>query len=284
MTLERAEELHKAILLPVVRVRAGNAGGSGTVIYSHVDTNGEWSTYVLTNQHVVDNIIKVEEKWSTLLKRNVKVDVMGTPEVHHFNYRWKSRATGANAIESDIVAYDKDEDLALLRLRSTEPVPAVAKMYPKGAEDKLRLTMAVFAVGAGLGEPPLATNGLLAGFGREIEHREFWTSTAPPIFGNSGGALFLADTCEFIGVPARIAVTGFGYQAITHLSYAIPITRVYKFLEEQMFEFIYDSTHTEDGDAKRRMAARKREERQVARDESTGNGNDVLGPEDFGIN
>lgn len=260
------ESRHREMLLPVVRVRANNAGGSGTIIYSEPDADGEYSTYVLTNHHVVDGLIKVEEKWSTLLKKNVKMDVMSTAEVQQFTYRYQSRAVGASSIDADVVAYDKEEDLALLHLRAGAKPPAVAKLFPMGHENKLRLSAGVFAVGAGLGESPVITDGMLAGFGREMENREFWISTAPTIFGNSGGALFLASTHELIGVPARVAVTMAGFSAapITHLSYAIPITRVYKFLEDQMFNFIFDSAHTEVGDAERRASARKREEREMA--------------------
>ena len=48
------QELHERILYPVVRVRTGSAGGSGTVIMSQADpeNEGEFQTFVLTNHHV----------------------------------------------------------------------------------------------------------------------------------------------------------------------------------------------------------------------------------------
>ena len=254
------DTLHREISLPVVRVRAGTAGGSGTVIYSKPDEGGEHSTYVLTNHHVVDNMIKIEERWDPMLQRNAKRDVRGIPTCEFFEYRWQSRAVGASAVEADIEAYDKDEDLALLRLRSGRPPMAVAKLYPRDGEHELRVGMGVYCVGAGLGEPPVMTGGFLSQFGREIEHKEFWLNTAPAIFGNSGGALFLADSHEFIGVPARIAVIalGFSADAITHLQYAIPISRVYGFLEKQCYRFVYDVSFSEKGEEaerKRRLEA-----------------------------
>jgi hypothetical protein len=33
--------------------------------------------------------------------------------------------------------------------------------------------MSVYAVGAGMGEPPVMTDGFLSQFGREIDHKEF---------------------------------------------------------------------------------------------------------------
>lgn len=169
-----------------------------------------------------------------------------------------------------MVAYNPDEDLALLHLRSDHEVPAVAKLYPRDKETDLRVGMPVYAVGAGMGEPPVLTSGFLSQFGREIDHKEFWLNTAPAIFGNSGGALFLADTLELIGVPARIAVAmlGFAPSAITHLAFAIPITRVYEFLENQCFRFIYDDSFTEEGEEAERRRRREEDRRRTAAEES----------------
>jgi S1-C subfamily serine protease len=260
------ERRHVELMLPVVRVRTGRGSGSGTVIYSAPDDDGLYSTFILTNHHVVSSLIKIEQKWSTLLKREIKTDVLGIPEIDHFNYRWQSRAIGAANVETDIVAYDKGEDLALLRSRSEVEPPAVAQLLPRGDEERLRVTMPTYAIGAALGAPPVITQGMLSTFGVEIEGREFWLQTSATIFGNSGGALFLADTHEWIGVPALIGVSmsGFSAQAIEHMSYAIPITRVYQFLEDQRFRFIYDDEFTEEGEAEERKRLRDREERRMA--------------------
>jgi len=183
-----------------------------------------------------------------------------------------SRAVGVTAIDADIMAYDPDQDLALLKLRDTDAAPAVAKLYPKGEEPKLRLGMPVMAIGAGMGEPPVLTVGRLSQFAREIDNKEYWLSTAPTIFGNSGGALYLEDTEQLIGVPARIAVAmlGFSPDAITHLSFAIPITRIYEFLDDQMFRFIYDTNFTERGEKEAREAKRKDEELRIAYKDTKG--------------
>lgn len=266
------DKRHRELMLPCVRVRAGSAGGSGTVIYSKPDDEGQFSTYILTNHHVVDGLIEVKDEWNALLKRNAKVDILSPAEVHFFEYEYQSRAVGATAIGADVAAYDANEDLALLKLRAGREVPSVAKLYPRGEENKLRVTMPVMAVGAGLGEPPLATAGQLNGFNVTIDNREFWSNSASIIFGNSGGALFLEETNEFIGVPSRVRISAFGYSAdaITHIAFSIPITRVYNFLESQMFEFIYDDGHTEEGDKKRRDALRRNDEERIAGRESKG--------------
>uniref|UniRef100_A0A6M3L5J6 Putative trypsin-like peptidase domain containing protein n=1 Tax=viral metagenome TaxID=1070528 RepID=A0A6M3L5J6_9ZZZZ len=272
-------KIERELLLPNVRVRSvsgsGGAGGSGTVLYSAPNGGGGNSTYILTNHHVVENNIEVQKKWSPLLKKKVDMDILGTVEVHFFKWQYSSRAIGATEISADIMTYDVEEDLALLKIRDEDPAPAVAKMFPRGKEKNLRLGEPLYAIGAGMGEAPVITQGILSQFGREIDNREFWLSTAPTIFGNSGGAVYLTETQEFLGVPARIAVVAsfFGSDAITHLSYFIPITRVYGFLEAQMFRFIYDPENfTEAEESQARDEARKAEERKLVGGDEGGGG------------
>lgn len=252
------DKRHHDLLLPVVQVQTGAGGGSGTVVYSKENDKGEYSTFVLTNHHVIDSMITIKEEWSPLLGRKVKADVRSQPNVNFFEYRWASRAIGATAVKADIVAYDVNEDLALLKLLTERPVPAVAMLYPRGKEHELRATMPLYAVGAGAGEPPLITPGMLSQFGAMIDNREFWVSSTPIYFGNSGGALFLADSHELLGVPSRMRVSmlGMSADAVTHIAFNIPITRVYGFFDSQMFQFLYDDTHTETGDAEARKAIR----------------------------
>ena len=247
--------IDRDILLACTRIhsmgKGGTAGGSGTVIYSAKNDDGSYSTYLLSNEHVVDNNIDVKERWDALLRRTIKDQFLGTVDVHFFEYKWEHRVVGAASKQADIMAFDKDEDMALLKIRSEMPVPAVVQMYPKGEESKLRIGMPCVAVGAALGEAPITSYGRLSQFGREIDNREFWLQSAPIIYGNSGGSVFLEDIGEYIGIPSRIAVT-YGGDAITHLSYIIPITRIYKFLESQMFRFVYDKSFTEEGERKAR--------------------------------
>ncbi|NGX44891.1 MAG: Serine protease Do-like HtrA [Chlamydiae bacterium] len=251
------EVRHEKIALPCVRIRANKAGGSGTAIYSK-----DGSTYVLTNHHVVTSCISIEKKWSALLKSERKIDVFEQVNVHFFDYQYSSRSIGGTTIQSDIMCYDKDEDLALVKLRSSKLMP-IAELYPRGQESKLRIGMPVICVGAGMGEPPVQTGGFLSQFGQEIDRKEYWLGTAPMIFGNSGGALFLEESYQLIGVPSQIRVMMLGWSVdpITHLSYSVPITRIYQFLEDQRFRFIYDDSFTEEGEADVRRQIRAAEER-----------------------
>ncbi len=246
------------VLLPTVRIQAPHAGGSGSVVYSR-----DGATYILTNHHVVEGAIKAVDKWSPLLKRDVKDDEFTTIIVNFFEYMWKSRFAGVSSTQADIVTYDKNEDLALLKVRADRQA-TTCTLYPRGKEADLRATMPVFAVGAGMSEGPVITQGMLSQFGQEIANREFWLNTAPIIFGNSGGSLFLADTLELIGVPTRMVVKRDTGDAITHLAFNIPINRIYDFFEAQRFRFIYDTSFTEEGEAAERDRMRKESQLEIA--------------------
>jgi len=255
------EEQHKQCLYPEVRIIAGAAAGSGTVIFCEPtpDEEGMWDAYVVTNEHVVDGLIEIKKKWNPVLKREIKSDFLGHPDVEVFRYAYLSRKVGASSYQADIVAYDKELDLALLMVRSPTQFKHIADMYPENMGD-VKAFMPVWNVGCGLGGPPAITAGFISAFGIDIENEDYMLVTAPSIFGNSGGGTFLQETGQFIGIPARISVVllGWSADAVTHLGFSIPIERVYRFLREQVFDFIFDETRTskhceEDREAKRKQ-------------------------------
>ena len=123
----------------------------------------------------------------------------------------------------------------------------VAKLFPISEIDEVHIFDDVFAVGASLGHPPIASSGILTFMDDEIDHYKYWMSSAQTIYGNSGGACYRwsndRKSYEWIGVPSRISVqpSGFSADAITHMGYFIPIYRIYSLLEDNDYQFIYDS-------------------------------------------
>lgn len=244
---------HKEMFYPTVRVRASRGGGSGTVVYSkkHGD---EVYTYIITNHHVIAENISVEKKWDPVLKKKTDTESLDTVQVEYFKYNNYSHCIGSFAVEADIVAYsevDGGQDWALLRSRDKETVcDYVANMFPVGDLDNVHIFDKVFAVGASLGHPPIATDGHICYMDDEIDHYKYWMSTAQTIFGNSGGAIYrwspTRKKYEYIGVPSRITVQPMGFSAdpITHMGYFIPIDRIKNLLERNCYQFIYDSKMT----------------------------------------
>ena len=245
------KQKHEQMFYPTVRVRTKKAGGSGTVVYSE-KYKEEVYTYVITNHHVIADSVSIQKKWDPVLKRKVDKEKLDTVYVEFFRYNNYSHTVGSFAVEADIVAYSEVEggqDWALLRVRDKEnKADWVANMFPLEDIENVHIFDESYAVGASLGHPPVASDGMITYMDDEIDSYKYWMSSAPTIFGNSGGAVYRWSTgrkqYEYIGIPSRISIQpmGFSADAITHMGYFIPIDRVYKLLEENDYQFIYDSS------------------------------------------
>lgn len=244
---DTALDLHNRILYPSVRVRATKSMGSGTLVYCKLEDPkrpDEYETLVLTNHHVIEDLIKVKDDWDSTAGRKRFREFREPAIIEFFEYKHHSRVTSKNGKEAEIVAWDDKVDLALLRLEAIAEFGPVAVLADRERMDRgLYAFDEVYCVGCALGEDPVITHGQLSGFDCKIEAHPYLLHTAPSIFGNSGGALYLEETRELIGVPARIAVTGYS-QAITHMSYAIPTTTIFKFLDDKDFQYVHDPAFT----------------------------------------
>ncbi|MHC4181806.1 MAG: S1 family peptidase [Planctomycetota bacterium] len=256
--------VHKEVLYPTVRVRTKKAGGSGTVLWSQ-EVDDEYVTFVLTNHHVIADVINVGEKYDPLVGRKIPRETRGTVTVEFFKYKYGSRNIGTYSVEADVVAYEDEQDIALLKLRNIEQAEYVAKLPPPERTKEIQLLDEVYAVGAALGHPPLMTTGHINYMDDEIDEYEYWLTNAQVSFGNSGGSVYLKETHEFIGIPSRVAVAlvGFGTSPIDHMAYFIPFWRVYKWLEEQYYTFIFDDSVTYEQCDEARTQAKEEQQRLV---------------------
>ena len=126
------KEKHEKLLYPVVRIFAETGAGSGTVVYSKEDpnNNGEFQTFVLTNHHVIKDLIVLKDAWHSVLKKTVKTEFMSKAKVEIFSYHNDSIMDSSNRYGADIVAYSDSHDLAVLKLDSPTPVKYVAPILP----------------------------------------------------------------------------------------------------------------------------------------------------------
>ena len=238
-------EGHKSYIYPVVRVTTGSGGGSGTIIYSKEIESGKFSTYILTNHHVIADAISISEEWDSTLAKKIPVERRSVVYVEQFKYRDISIPVGTMRIEADIKIYNKNEDMALLRLRYDESVGTIAKIPKAGEENGYRVLDEAVAVGCSLLFPPLPTVGVVTRMDFLINSLAYHMSSAQVIYGNSGGAMFQSDG-TLIGIPSMLAVTGWGGSVpITHMGLFVPIDRVYKWMEEERYNFIYDPSINE---------------------------------------
>ena len=250
-----------------VRVKTGKAGGSGTVIYSKPGKDG-YSNYVITCWHVIEDAINVRKEYDPKIGMDRKKEYRDVVKVEFFD--WESVPHGHRpinySVDGDIMCYDKDHDMALIKLRTVKKLDYVAKLFPRDRISEIKVGMRCYAVGCALLHDPILTDGIITHMGDEIDFKDYWMSSAQIIFGNSGGAMFLPFEGDyyFIGIPSRVDVVGWG-QPVTHLGYFSPITRVYEFLEEQIFQFIFDDSYTEEWCEKERKRIREEAEKRLWR-------------------
>jgi len=266
-TLDMLREQHEYIIYPTVRVRAGKAGGSGLIVYSEKvpDSEDRYETYIMTCWHVVEGAIKTVKKKHPFADRFIDMEVRELVQVEIFEYEEMSTIVGATQYNADIMAWDKEFDLAILKLQTSRQLPYVAKLYPKGRSDEIKLGMGTFSCGCSLGHEPILNKGRIMGKHDMIENQKYWLSTANTIFGNSGGSDFLVETLEYIGITARISgyQLGFSVDIITWMGFVIPIETIYRFWDEQIFQFIYDKNYNSKQCDVLREKKRKEEEKKL---------------------
>ena len=259
-SLEEIKKRHWEITSPTVRIRAKKAWGSGTVVYSQKDKSGKFRSYVLTCHHVVSDSIKVVSEWDQRVGMQVKKEKKSPVEVQFFYYENYSLCKGlSGSYRANIMCYDEQQDIALLEIERFEKgIDFVGSVIPEEDIKNIHVHDPVYACGAALGHPPITTKGIINYMNEIVDDYDYWMSCAPTIFGNSGGAVFRysneRDRFEFIGIPAMIAVkiTGFSQDAITHMGYFVPISRIYKFLRKNFYDFLYDEKKTYEGCEKAR--------------------------------
>jgi S1-C subfamily serine protease len=281
------EKLHKEVLYPSIRVRAGGSGGSGTVLYSKKDEKGNARTFVLTNHHVVDGLIRVEKVWDARYGKDIKKDVRKTAEVQFFKYNNWSKCIGSFSVEADIVAYEREEDMALLELRDSENVAEfVANIIPTKDVEDIHIFDEIWISGATLGHPPFSTRGTVSYQDDEIDNKKYWLGTAMISFGNSGGSVFREreGKYEFIGVPSRVQMQGFG-DAANWMGYFIPPNRVFDFFKRHGFEFVVNDSKTLEECEKERNRQRDKSRKRMEMaegvvEDDTAN---IINPEDYNV-
>jgi hypothetical protein len=255
------QEVHDKVLYPVVRVRTGNSGGSGVLIYSEPDPDneGRYINIALTCQHVVDSAIKIRDEFDPVLKQQRKSDYFEEVAIEVFDYDG-SKLISSNSTQADIIAYDKHHDLAAVRLHNFRQQPFVSSIIPKDEIDELKIASPVVTCGCSLLHDPFPNNGTLTYLREVIEQKAYLMSNAPSIFGNSGGGLFHGETGHLLGLTSRVTVTqmGFGMDVQTWMNFSTHPDRLYEFFEHQELQFLYDKNDNY-RDAIRRRESKRRE-------------------------
>ena len=236
----KIQQRQREMLNTTVLVRSKNSIGSGTVVFSD-RRNGEWETYIQTVHHVIDKSIvpKKDDEGVTVGEELHPV------QVTLYEYKNLGRNIKQHERIADIVAYDEEKDLALLRLRDDlfgwKYAAHVSAPY-----EYLLVTQKSWIVGAGLGRPPFPTDGVISAIDKDRDgNGTFILASAPIINGNSGGGLYIYDEeearYELVGVVRHMGVTAIGgkiVMPVAHMAFSVHVDSVRAFLKNKGFEFI----------------------------------------------
>lgn len=152
--------------------------GSGVIVSS--------DGYIVTNNHVVEGV------------KHCKVTL-----------------SDGNELQGEVIGTDPKTDLALVRVKSTRPLPAANL----GDSERLEVGDWVMAIGNPFGLEATVTVGVLSGKGRVIgagPYDNFLQTDASINPGNSGGPLFNTDG-QVVGINTAIVKDGQG------IGFSIPI-------------------------------------------------------------
>ena len=204
------------LLKSSVIVQTPTRNGSGTVIKKY---NG--FTYILTCYHVIEEKPPVvieekdeerEEEQKEEEKKEYKnpfiiKEAIDPPEESQTNItvsyllrNERSEEIGNVIYIAEIVGYDEEKDLALLKIFGEDEnlnVVSIAKEEPKIGDT-------VYSIGN-----PLSTNRTLSKGILSTKEEDFYISDNTITFGNSGGGLF-NNKGELIGVPSNVMAYFFG--------------------------------------------------------------------------
>jgi Do/DeqQ family serine protease len=167
-----------------------NSLGSGVII------DGDRG-YILTNEHVIARSAKI-----TIVLRDER------------------------EFEAELVGAASDFDLAVLRIESKEPLPAIQM----GNSDDLMIGETVIAIGNPFGFSNTVTTGVISAINRSIQaesrtYRDFIQTDASINPGNSGGPL-LNINGELIGINTAI------YSKAHGIGFAIPINKAKRVVDD----------------------------------------------------
>lgn len=212
------------VLRPIVRV---NVGGSGLLV--RADNN---QTYVLTNAHVVEELVKSDDE---------DLDLKKVPfiEIDTFICNKYGELEAIYSVQGQLIAYDDINDLAMIKLKNKVKCEHVVKLPTKSFCKKISVFDPILIVGCSLARPAIPSQGIISSLNSEHGGQEYWMTTAPIVTGNSGGGCFKFDEENnqyvLIGMPTAVSTMDTteekAPQIIPHINYIIPAPKILSFLK-----------------------------------------------------
>lgn len=224
-----ADEMKRRMIYPTVKLKGNGTVGSGVIVYSEPqpaldsETSKSYATFILTAYHVVLEVMG-DRSDRGLVEQIYVLTTDTDEEVLH---------------EGKLVLFDRDRDLALLRLNATRRFDQVAELMPIEKLEAVDVFSRAYAVGCPLGNRPLPTIGEISSKSKVVSEQTLWMLSAPTFFGNSGGGVYLAENCSLIGVSSMIYTYGRTHPAVVpHMGLFVPLKEIYRWLGAEGYSFV----------------------------------------------
>ena len=232
--------MKRKMVFPTVQLRGEGTVGSGVLVYSEPQPQGDARGAPSTSSggghgHVLTLILTAHHVVLEVLGSNIARGVVD--EVRILS---DSDAFETEVFKADLVAFDRDRDTALLRLRSDRLFPNVTEFASRETVRRIDIFTRAYAVGCPLGNRPLPTAGEISSKSKVVGDQVFWMLNAPTFFGNSGGGIYLASNCQLIGISSMIYTYGKTAPAVVpHMGLFVPLEALYDWLDAEGFSFVW---------------------------------------------
>jgi S1-C subfamily serine protease len=206
------------ILNATVRVTAGESIGTGVILFEKEVESIHYS-YIITNNHVINNKDEVS--------------------IESFTYLKKQTISSTTLYKGRVISKDPHLDLALVQVLTPSNIGNAISFETKDIVTNLTLYQPVYIAGCALARPPFVTNG-------NVAHISAVSSviTAFSIFGNSGGGVYDASG-KLVGIVRGVSMIQVPPRGIQipepNLTHMIPGPLVRSWLIVTNFSFIIDS-------------------------------------------
>jgi hypothetical protein len=225
------DEMKRRMIYPTVQLKGNGTVGSGVIVYSEPqpdlgsETSKVYATFILTAYHVVLEVMG-DRSDSGVVEQIYVLATDQEVEVLH---------------EGKLVLFDRDRDLALLRLNARYRFDQVAQLMPIEELDSVDVFARAYAVGCPLGNRPLPTIGEISSKSKVVSDQTLWMLSAPTFFGNSGGGVYLAENCCLIGVSSMIYTYGRTHPAVVpHMGLFVPLKEIYGWFDAEGYSFVHE--------------------------------------------
>lgn len=231
---DMAEYLDKlSVTVRATSSSLGTAEGSGTIIRRKID--GKYINFVWTAAHVVEDLQSTKTVWVNGKSQEI---VFFEPVSVLREVFQDDELIGTDSRRAVVIKYDREQDLALLRVLKRNYSKLSAKFYldkkaPRRGTPLCHVGSLLGKVGANSN-----TDGIMSSLGRKHGANDiiFDQSTVTAVSGSSGGGVFLKKDGRYVGMLVS------GYDESDRFNLIVPVRRMLKWAKKVGIHWALDPT------------------------------------------